>query len=120
MSTPLSLVLDSSIRAIRTFARRCASSFRCFATRGSSSFSGAADTGGSFPRSPQTKRRELALELRTSSDTSGPRPPPAALPKALLLRRVRACEEAAMQPIQRAVRRCELPLDAVLRKYVAE
>jgi hypothetical protein len=39
---------------------------------------------------------------------------------ALLRRRLRSCEESAVQSIQRSVIRCELPPDALLRKYVAE
>jgi hypothetical protein len=40
--------------------------------------------------------------------------------KALLRRRLRSCEESAVKPIQRSVIRCELPPDALLRKYTAE
>jgi hypothetical protein len=37
----------------------------------------------------------------------------------LLRRRLWSCEESAVQPIQRSVVRCELPPDALLRKYAA-
>ena len=37
-----------------------------------------------------------------------------------LRRRLRACEERPVQPIQRAVFRCELPPEALLRTYVAD
>jgi hypothetical protein len=61
---------------------------------------------------------EEAKRAGRQLEGQGAFPPPVVLSR--LRRRLRSCEESVVQPVQRSVRRCELPPDALLRRYVAE